>query len=180
MEIMAERTGKSRYEIVRESAIGMDAMRYSPHAHVICYGKGVQVEKGSDEYQYRMIRRLNSLDGVQGAVYYLLSHTFIPEGRGRMTYRYFGTCLPQRLKPTWEGKTSDSLRCANCGEPMIYPGTKIEKEIMKYYAALWKIVVPKKRVRPIAPAAAGVIETPAPTGHPSFYCGNTCKTHGII
>jgi Zn-finger nucleic acid-binding protein len=180
MEIMAERTGKSRYEIVRESAIGMDAMRYSPHAHVICYGKGVQVEKGSDEYKYRMIRRLNSLDGVQGAVYYLLSHTFIPEGKGRTTYRYFGTCLPQRLKPTFEGKASDALRCPNCQTEMVYPGTNICKEISKYYAMLWKIVVPKKRLRPATPALAGAADHPAPQGHPSFYYAGTFPTNGLV
>ena len=180
MEIMAERTGKSRYEIVRESAIGMDAMRYSPHAHVICYGKGVQVEKGSDEYQYRMIRRLNGLDGVQGAVYYLLSHTFIPEGKGRTTYRYFGTCLPQRLKPTWEGKTSDVLRCPNCSKEMVYPGTNICKEIKKYYAMLWKIVVPVKRPRLKAlPAVATAPAIPS-GGHPSFYYSSAYPADGFV
>ena len=169
MEIMAERTGKSRYEIVRESALGMDAMRYSPHAHVLCYGKGVQIEKGSSEYQYRMIRRLNSLDGLQGAVYYLLSHTFIPESPGQRTYRYFGVCLPQRLKPTWEGNASDVLRCPHCGKEMVYPGTNICKEIKKYYAMLWKIIIPIKRPRVAAGTVLKTVIAPLALGHPSFY-----------
>jgi len=169
MEIMAERTGKSRYDIVRESEFGMDALKYSPHAHVLCYGKGVDVKKDSDEYVYRMIRRLNSQDGLQGAVYYLLSHTFIPDGPGKRTYRYFGTCLPQRLKPTWEGHTTDFLKCPNCGKEMVYPGTTQCYSISKYYAMLWKIVIPIKR-----PRLKAILNTPTEPsrpsgGHPSFY-----------
>jgi len=162
MEIMAERTQRSRYDIVRESTFGADALEFSPHAHVLCYGKGVDVKKGSDEYEYRMIRRLNSLDGLGGAVYYLLSHTFIPDKPGQRVYRYFGTCLPQRLKPRWTGKTTDVLCCANCGEPMVYPGTNYQKEISRYVAEGWVIVIPAARGRdarsPHLKARAAIID----------------------
>jgi Zn-finger nucleic acid-binding protein len=180
MEITAERTGKSRYDVVRDSALGMDAMTYSPHAHVLCYGKGVLVEKDSDQYLYRMIRRLNTLDALQGAVYYLLSHTFIPETPGQRTYRYFGSCLPQRLKPDWAGKIMDAIRCPDCGAFMVFPGSMICKEMSVYIATGWRIIIPKKRG-----GKPSVVERPGDLdlctqGHPSFYYAGNFSTRSFV
>lgn len=179
-EIMAERIGISRYEVVRQSEYGMAAMQYSPHAHVICYGKGVDVAAGSSEYQYRMIRRLNSPEGLQGAVYYLLSHTFIPSGPGKMSFRYFGSCLPQRLKPDWKGKHAGVLTCPDCGAEMVYPDTNICKEISVYFAEGWRIIIPKPRG-----TLPNLVECPGkpveiPSGHPSFYYVGTFSTRSFV
>lgn len=139
----AEATGKSRYDLAREMMSTVDVLIFSPHAHVVCYGKGVLVEKGSTEYQYKMIRRCNNLRGVQAVIFYLLSHTFVPESPRKHVVRYFGNCSPQRLKPTWTSKRSDFIRCPHCNEPMVYPGTSECKEVSCYIAGGWHFVEPK-------------------------------------
>lgn len=142
----AESTGKSRYDLAREMMETVNVLEFSPHCHVIAYGKGVLIEKGSTEYQYRMIRRCNSLQGAEKVVFYLLSHTYIPESPGKRVYRYFGTCSPQRLKPSWTSKRTDFVRCPHCNEPMVYPGTSEIKEVSSYIAGGWYFVKPKKRL----------------------------------
>jgi hypothetical protein len=52
---------------------------------------------------------------------------------------------------------------------MVYPGTNIEKEVMKYYTMLWKVVVPVKRVRLKAVPGPGPFKLMPAGGHPSFY-----------
>lgn len=144
-EIMSEKTGRNRYDLAKESAIGMDAFRWSPHCHAMVYGKFKDVRKGSEIFEYRMIRRLNSQHGAEGSLLYLFGHTFIPLTKNGKCYRYFGTCSPQKLKPTWTGTCSDSLKCPHCQSEMV---TDDSNEIILYkrYIALgWHVVTKRDR-----------------------------------
>lgn len=144
-EIMAERTGLNRYDIAKQSGIGMDAFRYAPHCHGMVYGRFKDVEKGSTKYEYRNIRRLNSLHAAEGALMYLFGHTFIPQKANGKCYRYFGICSPQRLKPEWTGSCCDTLKCPECGAEMVEDGTN-EVILYKRYIALgWHRIKPAAR-----------------------------------
>jgi hypothetical protein len=138
---LAEKLDVNRYDAWRKSGFGYDALKFSPHVHAICYGKGIDIIPGSHEYEYRMIRKLNSLEAVQKVVFYLLSHTFTPLTPNGRAYRYFGICSPQKLKPEWVGKKSDLMRCPECGAALVYPGTNECKEVSKYVAEGWHVVI---------------------------------------
>lgn len=86
---------------------------------------------------------------------YLFGHTFIPQSVNGKCYRYFGICSPQKLKPTWTGTCSDSLKCPECQAEMV---TEDSGEIILYkrYIALgWHVVTPIPRgAKGAAPPAA--------------------------
>ena len=139
-EMMAERTGMNRYDIAKQSGIGMDAFRWSPHCHGMVYGRFKDVRSGSEIFEYRNIRRMNSQHSAEGALMYLFGHTFIPPGQNGKCYRYFGICSPQKLKPEWTGSCTDSLKCPECQAEMV---TEDSGEIILYkrYIALgWHVV----------------------------------------
>lgn len=156
-EMMAERTGMNRYDIAKQSAIGMDAFEWSPHCHGLVYGKFEDVEKGSHEFKYRMIRRMNSQHGAEGALMYLFGHTFIPQTKNGKCYRYFGICSPQKLKPEWTGSCLDSLKCPCCQAEMT---DEESGEVILYhkYAALgWHTIKRRPReAKGAAPPAASL------------------------
>lgn len=144
-EMMAERTGMNRYDIAKQSGIGMDAFRWSPHCHGMVYGKFKDVQKASDKFEYRNIRRLNSQHQAEGSLMYLFGHTFIPQSKNGKCYRYFGVCSPQKLKPDWTGTCTDSLKCPECQAEMVAEGTN-ELILYKRYIALgWHVVTMHKR-----------------------------------
>lgn len=151
-EIMAARTGLNRYDIAKQSGIGMDAFEYSPHCHGMVYGRFKDVEKGSKKYEYRNIRRLNSQHAAEGSLLYLFGHTSVPQSKNGKCYRYFGICSPQRLKPEWTGTCTDSLKCPECGAEMVEEGT-CELILYKRYIALgWHIIRrAERRAREAAP-----------------------------
>lgn len=155
-ELMAERTGMNRYDIAKQSGIGMDAFRWSPHCHGMVYGKFKAVEKESGTFEYRMIRRMNSMAKTEGALMYLFGHTFVPLTKNGKCYRYVGTCSPQKLAPSWTGVASDWLRCPCCGTPMVDEGGLSGITYKKYCALGWHRKTKKSRViggtaPPIAP-----------------------------
>ena len=150
----AERTHSNRYDALRSTPEGMAALVWSPHVHILAYGKGIPIEKCSGEYQYRMIRKLNSLDAIEGVAYYLFSHTFIPENPNQRVYRYFGVCLPQKLAPSWTGKIGDLLRCPQCDSPVVFPGSNTCKEVSHYVAEGWHVV---KKI-PVINGAGSVVD----------------------
>jgi hypothetical protein len=159
-EIMAERTGKNRYDLAKESAFGMDAFRWAPHCHGMVYGKFAEVRKGSEIFEYRNIRRLNSQHGAEGTLMYLFGHTFIPLTKNGKCYRYFGICSPQKLAPSWTGTCTDSLKCPCCQAEMVEEGT-ISIILYKRYIALgWHIKTRRSRLAVGAPPPA------APGGGP--------------
>ena len=164
-EMMAARTGMNRYDIAKQSGIGMDAFRYAPHCHGMVYGKFKDVEKGSGKYEYRNIRRMNSMHAAEGALMYLFGHTFIPLKANGKCYRYFGVCSPQRLKPEWTGTCRDTLKCPDCGAEMVEEGTN-EVVLYKRYIALgWHRIKPASRghrqsVPPPVNACAAVAPDP--------------------
>jgi len=145
-EIMAERTGKNRYDIVRESALGIDALEYSPHCHFVGYGKGDGVPRDSSVYQYRVLRKLPSLGAVERTIFYLLGHSLQPD-EGKKAVKYFGVCSYNRLAPSWQGTCLDNLVCERCGAVMYDTdrflsdnGFKEVILIKKYIALGWHIV----------------------------------------
>lgn len=154
-EDMAERTGMNRYDIAKQSGIGMDAFRWAPHCHGMVYGRFKDVRRGSDIFEYRNIGRVNSQHNAEGRLMYLFGHTFIPQSVNGKCYRYFGICSPQKLKPTWTGTCSDSLKCPECQAEMV---TEDSGEIILYkrYIALgWHVVTPIPRgAKGAAPPAA--------------------------
>jgi hypothetical protein len=136
-EIMAERTGRNRYDLAKESAFGMDAFEWSPHVHALAFGKFADVRKGSKIFEYRNIRRLNSQHAAEGSLLYLFGHTFIPPTKNGKCYRYFGICSPQKLKPSWTGTCHDWLRCPCCETPMQYEGGIDCIQVVRYIALGW-------------------------------------------
>ena len=137
-ELMAERTGKNRYDLAKESAYGMDAFEWSPHCHGMVFGKFQDVQKNSGVFEYRNIRRLNSQHAAEGSLMYLFGHTFQPLSKNGKCYRYFGICSPQKLKPGWTGTCTDSLKCPCCEAEMVEEGT-INLILYKRYIALgWR------------------------------------------
>lgn len=154
-EIMAERTGINRYDLAKQSAIGMDAFEWSPHCHGVVYGKFEAVERDSGKFKYRMIRRLNSQQSAEATLLYLFGHTFIPMSKNGKCYRYFGICSPQKLKPEWTGSCLDSLKCPCCQAEMT---DEESGEVILYrkYAALgWHVIHPRARgAKGAAPPAA--------------------------
>jgi len=143
-EIMAARCSMNRYDVARESAYGLSAFDYSPHAHVITYGRLVDIEKGSNEYLYKNIRRLNSQAGVERTLSYLLGHTSMPESPRKSVVRYFGICSPQKLKPSWTGKSLVAMLCPCCGGHMIEKGTMDMLSMLRYIALGWHVVTGKR------------------------------------
>lgn len=136
-ELLAEKTGRNRYDLAKESAFGMDAFEWSPHCHGMVYGKFSEVRKGSDIFLYRNIRRLNSQHAAEGSLMYLFGHTFIPLTRNGKCFRYFGICSPQKLSPEWTGTCTDSLKCPACQAEMVEEGTNSIILYRRYIALGW-------------------------------------------
>ena len=156
-EIMAEKTGRNRYDLAKESAIGMDAFEWSPHCHGLVFGKFTEVRRDSDVFLYRMIRRLNSQHEAEKSLMYLFGHTFIPQTKNGKCYRYIGICSPQKLKPSWTGTCLDSLKCPCCDAEMVEEGTNMLILYKRYVALGWHTVLrssgmTKGAPPPVAPA----------------------------
>ena len=155
-EIMAERTGRNRYDLAKESGFGMDAFEWSPHCHGHVYGKFNEVRRGSDIFQYRMIRRLNSQHQAEGGLMYLFGHTFMPLTKNGKCDRYFGITSTQKLSPAWTGTCTDSLKCPACQAEMVEEGTCNLILYRRYMAIGWAMRTKKRRVTggtapPVAP-----------------------------
>lgn len=139
--------GLKRYDIVRNSRNFDELTYYSPHAHVIGFGKANAIAEGSNTYEYRIISTLRTNADVEACFYYLLSHTFIPKTKNGATYWYCGKCSPQVLKPTWTNKRMEVLHCPKCREALVYPGTNICKEIKVVTQGGWYFVIKKQKKR---------------------------------
>jgi len=137
--------GIKRYDVVRESRNFDELTYYSPHAHVIGFGKATAIMKGSDTYEYHIISKLKSDNDVEACLYYLLSHTFIPKTKNGATYWYCGKCSPQVLKHARPVKTSEVLHCPKCHHALVYPGTNICREIKVITQVGWYFAAKKKR-----------------------------------
>lgn len=141
----------------------MDAFRWSPHCHGMVYGRFKDVRSGSEIFEYRNIRRMNSQHSAEGALMYLFGHTFIPPGHLGKCYRYFGVCSPQKLKPEWTGTCTDSLKCPECQAEMV---TEDSGEIILYkrYIALgWHVVTRiRNKARGAPPPCASRVQPERP------------------
>lgn len=143
-EIMAESTGKNRYDVVRDSALGSDALEYAPHCHFVGYGRGDTVPRDSGSFVYRTLRKLPSLAAVERTLFYLLGHSLQPEP-GRHAVKYWGVCSYNRLAPSYQGWCLDNLRCDKCGATMLNQvsleaGIKEVIVIKKYIALGWHTI----------------------------------------
>jgi hypothetical protein len=148
-QITRGRTTQNRYEWTREH-YGMSGFSWSPHCHGAVYGKFSDV-RGSGSYRYRNLsedtreKRIGSLHALEGILTYLFTHTFAPMGHEK-TFRYFGICSVQLLKPEWSGSVTETMICEHCGKMMLFEGTN-ETVLHKHYIALgWKIF--KKKAGP--------------------------------
>ena len=153
-EVMSARTGINRYDLVRQSDIGAEALEYAPHAHFVGYGKGVEVQKGGGEFKYRMLRKLPSLGAVERVMHYLLGHSLHPgyhkTGRARDAVKYFGVCATRNLAPSYQGTVHVPLECDECGARMLDAdalerGLKEMIEVRKYFSSGWHVVHPKPK-----------------------------------
>ena len=167
---LADNLKMNRYDALRKRGIGMEAMVWSPHAHVIAYGKGTKILKDQDEYSYKVLRKLNSHDAVKRVCYYLFSHTFVPQKKNSRVVRYFGACSPQKFAPTWTGTKSDMLRCPKCSAPVFYEGEKFGKSVSDFDSGGWHVVIKdpggrKEKPAPVIPACPAWMLTPAGTVH---------------
>lgn len=141
----AERLQINRYEVIKKKPNPLSYLEYSPHAHGIVYGRLVDVEKNSNTFVYKNIRRINGIGACEQLMYYLFSHTFIPKTPRSSALRYFGVCSPQKLKPSWTGNESVEVACPICGKPIVYENSN-ELILVKHYITLgWFVVHPKKK-----------------------------------
>lgn len=145
MDIMAAKYFMNRYDVVRQSALGLDALEYSPHCHGIVYGKFADVEKGSGIYKYRNIRRLHTQKACERTLSYLLGHCLQPPSERASAVRYFGICSPQKLKAEWTGSCHDTLECPACGGVMCYKGCLDIIQVRRYIALGWHVVTKREK-----------------------------------
>jgi hypothetical protein len=161
LEIMGARCSQSRYDIARQSALGVECFDYSPHAHAIAYGKFVDISQDDTQYLYRNIRRMGSQKQCEKTLSYILNHSVMPAGSRCSALRYFGICSVQKLKPTWTGSCRDSLECSMCGSSVVYKDTNEEILIRRYIALGWVVRVRRAggtggRRAPVAPLTRAV------------------------
>ncbi|MFA5378857.1 MAG: hypothetical protein WC455_24100 [Dehalococcoidia bacterium] len=147
-----KKTDENRYDWTKR-VYGMAGFEWAPHCHSIAYGKFAEVEKGSETFLYRNIRRVNTLHGLEGVITYLMTHTYAPRGK-EMVYRYFGFCSPQKLKPIWTGEISEPMYCEHCGKMMVEEGTN-ELIMHRHYVSLGWHSVRKKPKGPAGGTCAG-------------------------
>lgn len=159
-----------RYNVVRGLPDWRAVVYYSPHYHMLGYGKGIAIPKDSTEYLYKIISKPGSLDAAQNLAFYLLSHTHIPTSARKASYRYFGTCTSQKLKPTWTYKHSDTMKCSECGKEMVYPGSRTCYTVKVLVQEGWILIKKshRKKRAAAAPVSVKVIE-PAWAPNPCFY-----------
>jgi len=139
-----KKTTENRYDYVKR-VHGSRGFRWAPHVHGIVYGKFEAIRYGQELFKYRNMRRLNSLHAAEGVLTYLFSHTFVPEGKEK-TFRYFGICSVQRLKPEWSGSVLEDMRCEKCGAKMIHADNPQEVVVHHHFIALaWHIINRKGR-----------------------------------
>lgn len=159
-----------RYNVVRSLPDWRAVVYYSPHYHMLAYGKGIEIPKDSDEYLYKVIRKATSIEAAQNLAFYLLSHTHIPLASGKASYRYFGTCTSQKLKPTWTYKRLETLKCSECGKEMVYPGTHICHDVKVLKQEGWVLVKKSHRKKHVPAASVSLTVTkPAWAPNPCFY-----------
>jgi hypothetical protein len=162
-EEYADRTGKNRYDYVRSLPDLMEALVYSPHCHVLGYGKLEEIKPGSKAYKYRNIRAARSLEALEGVMFYLLSHAAIPEKKGGNAYNYFGECSKHRLKATYTGEDPRPVFCPVCGAAMVDTATGEPVWEHHYVAEGWYIVkpvIPPPRVLKVSPAMCKALDLP--------------------
>lgn len=167
---IASKTHQHRYNVVRGLPDWRAAVYYSPHYHMIAYGKGIDVEAGSDEYVYKVIRKIPTLEDAQALAFYLLSHTHIPTSSRKATYRHFGVCTSQKLKPTRSFKRTEVVKCPGCGKAMVFPGTNLCKEFKVLVQEGWQIVAKSRRKsKKKLPLVSSPASPPAAAVVPCFY-----------
>ncbi|MBA7575455.1 hypothetical protein ES708_17285 [subsurface metagenome] len=110
---------------VNDGADLLDYVYWSPHAHFICYGKMAPIKgAGKDrtvaDFDYTMIRALNTEDEVEKAAYYILSHCALNPKPGCFNVTYFGVCSSKYLKLEWQQYFSEDDTCCDCGAVRVY------------------------------------------------------------
>jgi hypothetical protein len=162
-EEYANRTGKNRYDWVRCQPDPMAVSDYSPHCHVLGYGRLKEIKAGSKTYEYKVIRPLNSLEAVEGVAFYLLSHTAMPAKPGGDCYHYFGVCSKHRLKPSYIGEDPRPVFCPKCGAALVDKATGEPVWTHHYVAEGWvvtELVKPPPRVLKVSPAMCKALDLP--------------------
>ena len=164
-------TELTRYDWTKKN-YGMNGFDWSPHCHSLAYGKFTEVEKDSENFLYRNIRRINTLLSLEGVITYLMTHTFAPRGKEQV-YRYFGICSTQKLKPEWTGEISEPMRCERCGTQYLEEGTN-EIILHMHFASLgWHRVRPRPRdAGGTAPPALPAVHRATPDPFKKWECSS--------
>jgi hypothetical protein len=162
-EEYARATGENRYAWVRAQPDPMSVLDYSPHCHVLGYGRLKEIKAGSKTYEYKVIRPLNSIEAVEGVAFYLLSHTAMPATPKAHCYHYFAVCSPKVLIPTYTGEDPRPVFCPKCGAALVDKATGEPVWTHHYVAEGWYIVkpvIPPPRVLKVSPGMCKALDLP--------------------
>jgi hypothetical protein len=94
---------------------------FSPHAHIIGYGYTIKIQKGNDSFLYRSAGNLKTVDAVEAAAFYMLSHSPVIPGCTAVTY--FGKLSYNKLKCKKVGTRYETIKCPDCGAAMVDEGS---------------------------------------------------------
>jgi len=110
---------------VHNGAPLFDLVYWSPHVHIAGYGKMASVKgagkgRAGSDFQYKMIRALNTEEDVESWAYYSLSHCALNPAKRGTNVSYFGVCAPNKLKLVWQQWYTEDLKCPVCGAAVVY------------------------------------------------------------
>jgi len=110
---------------VHNGAPFYDLVYWSPHVHIAGYGKmasikGAGKDHTASQFQYKMIRALNTEDDVDVWAYYALSHCALNPAKRGSNVSYFGVCAPNKLKLVWQQWFTEDIICPVCGAAVVY------------------------------------------------------------
>ena len=156
--VASKKEDKKFWSLVREDALGLGDWRLyvnlSPHFHVIGFGSRVNGGKVYEKtgWIYKFIRHISKEEDVSKAVYYLLTHTAVREGKRTVTW--FGSLSYNKLSKKRVSVEYVAKRCPNCGADLLieYLLTGLREE------GLEKLVTWVYKMKPKPPPRQKILE----------------------
>ena len=134
IERIANEEGIDKYSVAR--MYSSDALVFSPHAHMIGYGKGVAIMKGTHKFEYRVIEVKNRQSDVEDTFRYIFGHCLTPRKPRENVVRYFGVCHPSKLSSSESGVRWKAAEC-HCGGEYINTDTHKPILVAEYFSEGW-------------------------------------------
>lgn len=122
----ASQSGTNRYRWVLNQENPRDYLIWSPHVHVLGWGRLMDADEFSEltGWIYKNKGARETRADLERTIYYLLSHAWVGSS-GANTMRYWGDLAPNKLKVT-EAVTWEPETCPVCGGARhrvpVYPG----------------------------------------------------------